>query len=59
MLGEGAPCVWYSGLSPEGQVLFDVRVPLPQHVMMHDFAITQDYAILMDVPLVFKPEVCP
>ena len=24
---------------------------------MHDMAITEDYAILLDVPLVFRPEV--
>ena len=27
--------------------------------MMHDMAITEDFAILLDVPLVFRPEVSP
>ena len=30
---------------------------MQEGVMMHDMAITQDYAILLDVPLVFRPEV--
>ncbi|KAK9918068.1 hypothetical protein WJX75_000916 [Coccomyxa subellipsoidea] len=51
------PCVWYSGLDKDGQLQFDVKVDLKEGVMMHDMAITQDYAILLDVPLCFRPEV--
>ncbi len=30
---------------------------MQEGVMMHDMAITEDFAILLDVPLVFRPEV--
>ena len=36
----------------------DIPVPLPQPIMMHDFAITRNYALILDVPLVFDPKVC-
>lgn len=35
----------------------DFPVPLPQPIMMHDMALTQRYALLLDVPLVFDPKV--
>ena len=35
----------------------DSRIAVQEGVMMHDMAITEDYAILLDVPLVFRPEV--
>ena len=30
---------------------------MQEGVMMHDMAITEDFAILLDMPLVFRPEV--
>ena len=51
------PLVRYVGLDREdGRVRFDVPVALPEPVMMHDFAITARFAILLDVPLVFTPD---
>ena len=35
------------------------RPGMQEGVMMHDMAITEDFAILLDVPLVFRPEVSP
>ena len=36
-----------------GEFVRDVPVSIPGPVMMHDFAITQHYSILMDLPLEF------
>jgi hypothetical protein len=52
------PACWYAGLDAEGALAFDVRVDLADGVMMHDMAVTQDYGIIVDTPLVFRPEVC-
>ena len=52
------PKYWYGGVDPEGNHQFEVMVELKEGVMMHDMAITQDHAIILDTPLVFKPEVC-
>ena len=50
------PKYWYGGVDPEGAHQFEVSVELKEGVMMHDMAITQDHAIILDTPLVFKPE---
>ncbi len=51
------PGVRYVGLDRDtGAVRFDHPVALPEPVMMHDFAITARYAVLLDVPLVFTPD---
>ena len=51
------PGCWYAGLDAEGALAFDHRVDLKEGVMMHDMAVTQDYGIIVDTPLVFRPEV--
>lgn len=50
------PYLKYSVVSPEGNLLKTVPIELPIGVMMHDFAITENYTILMDLPLTFRPE---
>lgn len=50
------PYLRYYVVSPEGELeqseTIDVKLP----VMMHDFAITEHYAIFMDLPAVMRPE---
>lgn len=50
------PYVTYSVVSAQGELLRTVPIDLPVGVMMHDFAITEHYTILMDLPLTFRPE---
>ncbi len=50
------PYVTYGWLSPQGKIEKTVNIDLPVGVMMHDFAITERYTILMDLPLTFRPE---
>ncbi len=50
------PYLQYSIVSPEGKLLRTVPISMPEPVMMHDFAITEDYTIFMDLPLTFKME---
>ena len=48
------PYVKYSVVSAEGELLRTVPIELPVGVMMHDFAITENYTIFMDLPLTFS-----
>lgn len=50
------PYVQYSVVSAQGELLRTVPIDLPVGVMMHDFAITEHYTILMDLPLTFRLE---
>ena len=50
------PFVKYSVVSAEGELLRTVPIDLPVGVMMHDFAITENYTIFLDLPLTFRPE---
>ena len=50
------PYLQYSNVSPEGKLLRTVPLDLPVGVMMHDFAITENYTMFMDLPLTFRVE---
>ncbi|HHP7232367.1 MAG TPA: carotenoid oxygenase family protein [Xenococcaceae cyanobacterium] len=50
------PYLKYSVVSPTGELLRTVPIELPVAVMMHDFAITENYTIFMDLPLTFSQE---
>lgn len=43
-------------VSAQGELLRTVPIEIPTAVMMHDFAITENYTIFMDLPLTFSPE---
>ncbi|XP_042007666.1 carotenoid 9,10(9',10')-cleavage dioxygenase 1-like isoform X1 [Salvia splendens] len=50
------PYVTYRVVSKEGLMHDPVPITIPESVMMHDFAITENYAIFMDLPLCFRPK---
>lgn len=50
------PYLQYSVVSSEGELLQTEPIDIPTPVMMHDFAITEDYTIFMDLPLTFNME---
>jgi len=49
------PFLQYSVVSPQGELLRTIPLDLPVGVMMHDFAITTNYTLFMDLPLTFNP----
>jgi carotenoid cleavage dioxygenase len=50
------PYLQYGIVSASGELLKTVPIEIPVAVMMHDFAITENYTIFMDLPLTFCPE---
>ena len=49
------PYLQYGVVSSAGEILQTVPIDLPSPVMMHDFAITENYTIFLDLPLAFQP----
>ncbi|NEU81343.1 carotenoid oxygenase family protein [Nostoc sp. UIC 10630] len=49
------PYLEYSVVSADGELKQTVPIDLPVPVMIHDFAITENYTIFLDMPLLFKP----
>ncbi|CAG9463470.1 unnamed protein product [Pedinophyceae sp. YPF-701] len=52
---DKAPFCVYGAMDAKGQLMFQAPVDIPRGIMMHDFAITEHYAIFLDVPLEFEP----
>ncbi|WOL16922.1 carotenoid 9,10(9',10')-cleavage dioxygenase [Canna indica] len=50
------PYVTYRVITKDGVMLDPVPITIPAPVMMHDFAISENYAIFMDLPLYFTPK---
>ncbi|CAD6237368.1 unnamed protein product [Miscanthus lutarioriparius] len=50
------PYCTYRVITKEGAMLDPVPITIPESVMMHDFAITENYSIFMDLPLLFRPK---
>ncbi|VFQ75925.1 unnamed protein product [Cuscuta campestris] len=50
------PYITYRVVSRGGEMYEPVPITIPEPVMMHDFAITENYAIFMDLPLYFRPK---
>ncbi|GAB2289035.1 Dixin [Dionaea muscipula] len=50
------PYITYRVISKDGFMHDPVPITLPAPIMMHDFAITENYAIFMDLPLHFSPK---
>lgn len=48
-----APLLQYNVVSAAGEISNTVGVRLPKPVMMHDFAVTENYSIFMDLPVTF------
>ncbi|KAG5627480.1 hypothetical protein H5410_012698 [Solanum commersonii] len=46
----------YRVTSKDGVMQDPVPITIPASVMMHDFAITENYAIMMDLPMYFRPK---
>lgn len=53
--GPRPPYLRYGVVSAEGRVSHTTDVPLPGPRLPHDMAITENYAVLMDLPLIQDP----
>ncbi|KAG5539067.1 hypothetical protein RHGRI_019574 [Rhododendron griersonianum] len=50
------PYITYRVISKDGFMQDPVPITISEPIMMHDFAITENYAIIMDLPLYFRPK---
>lgn len=52
----GQTRVVYHAVGPEGRITRSEDIPVTSGAMMHDWALTQNYVIVFDLPAVFSPE---
>ena len=50
------PYLVYHRVDPKGRLVESRPIEIPRPVMMHDFAITRDFVIFMDLPVLFSVE---
>ncbi|KAF9665712.1 hypothetical protein SADUNF_Sadunf16G0152200 [Salix dunnii] len=50
------PYVTYRVISKDGVMHDPVPITISDPIMMHDFAITENYAVFLDLPLFFRPK---
>ena len=53
--GVRPPFVTYHRLSADGQLVRSEPIEVSGPTMMHDFAVTEHYAVFMDLPMTFEP----
>ena len=53
---DKAPYLNYTVVNKDGHILRTLDLNLPKAIMMHDFSITKNFTIFMDLPLQFTPE---
>ncbi len=51
------PYLSYHQFSSEGELTSTFEIDLPAPSMMHDFAITLDHAVFLDLPIVYDPSI--
>ncbi len=54
--GQLPPYLTYLRVSPDGKLVQSEEITVGGPTMMHDFAVTEHYAIFMDLPVVFSIE---
>jgi carotenoid cleavage dioxygenase-like enzyme len=52
------PYLTYQMFSKEGVLLEPVPITIPECAFIHDFAITENYAIFLDLSLIMNAKVC-
>jgi carotenoid cleavage dioxygenase len=55
--GQLPPYLVYLRISPDGKLIQSEEITVGGPTMMHDFAITENYAIFMDLPVVFDLQI--